>query len=102
MRAILRLWHDDRGSGVLTGEWLFLMAIMVIGITGGLISMRDTIRDELQDTGEAIKGIGRGFRLSAQSQSAAATAGSSASDTTRTTAGGTSASASDMNLVPVN
>src|SRR5207244_498899 len=103
MRPILHLWNDDRGSGLLTAEWLFLMTIMVIGITGGLVSMRDTIRNELQETGDTITSMNRGFRLSAQSHSAAATAGTSASDTTHTMANGrVSTSPGDINQVPAN
>jgi hypothetical protein len=93
MRSVLHLWNDDRGNGTLTAEWLFLMAIMVVGLTGGLIGMRDAILNEMQETTDTITSINRGFRMSARSHSAAATDGTSASDTTHTT-GNSGASAS--------
>ncbi len=101
MRLVLRLWHDDCGSGLITAEWLFLMAVMVIGLTAGLVHMRDTVRGELQDTADTVSGITQGFRLSARKHAEAAVAGTSASDSTRSTAAdGTSASTDKLNLVP--
>ena len=103
MHVLSRLWNDDCGVGVLTAEWLFLMSILVVGLVGGFVSMRQTLLNELQDTGETISSVGHGFRLSAQSHAAAAAAGSSASDSTRSlTNGSVSPSTAEINMVPTN
>ena len=103
MHFLSRLWNDDRGAGLLTAEWMFLMAILVLGLTSGLVSMRNTLLNELQDTGDTINSITHGFRLSAQSAAASATGGSSASDSTRSLVNGSvSPSTAEINLVPTN
>jgi hypothetical protein len=103
MRLILALWHDDRGSGLLTGEWLFLFAILLLGSVGGLISIRQAVVSELQETASALTTLNRSFSFSGQSNSTGKAAGTSASDMTHTIANSSSgASVAHFNQVPAN
>jgi hypothetical protein len=84
MRQMLRLWNDDCGSGLLTAEWLFLFAILVLGIITGLVAVRQALISELTETAQALLALNQSFSFSGQSNCESSTAGSSGSDTTNT------------------
>lgn len=46
-----------RRRGFLTVEWILLITLLVIGIVGGLVVVRDAILDELKDMSHAIQAI---------------------------------------------
>lgn len=48
----VRILQDD--SGFLTFEWIMLITVLVIGITGGLTAVRDALNWELGGTAGAI------------------------------------------------
>jgi Flp pilus assembly pilin Flp len=55
MRQILStLWNDDCGSGLLTGEWLFLFGILVVGVVGGLVALQKAMSDQFSESAKAI------------------------------------------------
>lgn len=51
-RLSVRLLQDD--SGFLTFEWIMLITVLVIGITGGLTAVRDALNWELGGVSGAI------------------------------------------------
>jgi len=81
---IRRLWNDECGSGLLTGEWLFLFAILVLGTITGIVAVRQALLSELIETAQAIMALNQSYSFSGQTNCEASTAGSSASDTTNT------------------
>ncbi len=55
MRQIFsRLWNDDCGSGLLSGEWLFLFGILLVGIVGGLVGLQKAMSDQFNESAKAI------------------------------------------------
>jgi len=98
---IRRLWNDDCGSGLLTGEWLFLFAILVLGLISGLVAVRQALISELVETAQAILALNQSYSFSGQTNCESSTAGSSASDTTSTILeGSVSASTATINQSP--
>jgi hypothetical protein len=84
MRHLFKLWNDDCGSGLLTGEWLFLFAILVLGLITGLVAVRQALLSELVETAQAIMALNESYSFSGQTNCESSTAGSSASDSTAT------------------
>ncbi len=76
------LWEDDGGSALVTGEILFIFAILLLGIISGLVAMRQAVISELVESAQALMALNQSFSLSGQSCCGASTAGSSASDST--------------------
>jgi len=98
---IRRLWNDDCGSGLLTGEWLFLFAILVLGLISGLVAVRQALISELVETAQAILALNQSYSFSGQTNCESSTAGSSASDTTSTILeGSVNASTATINQSP--
>jgi hypothetical protein len=81
---IRKLWNDDCGSGLLTAEWLFIFAILVLGLISGLVAVRQALLSELVETAQAIMALNQSFSFSGQSNCESSTAGSAASDTNNT------------------
>lgn len=77
-----KLWDDDCGSGVLTGEWLFLFSILLLGTVSGLVAMRQALVGELAETARSVMSLDQTYSFSGQSNAESVTGGSSASDTT--------------------
>jgi len=101
MRHLVKLWNDDCGSGLLTGEWLFLFAILVLGLITGLVAVRQALLSELIETAQAILALNQSYSFSGQSNCESSTAGSSASDTTNTISDASvSASTASINQPP--
>jgi hypothetical protein len=85
MRNLMfRLWRDDRGSTLVTGEILFLFTILVIGVVSGLVALRQAMLSELIETAQALLALDQSFSFSGQSNCQSSTAGSSASDAPNT------------------
>ena len=79
-KIVAQLWNDDTGA-LLSGEYLFIATILVIGIIVGLASVRDAINTELAELANAYLALSQGYILSGQSGSGSATDGSQAIDT---------------------
>jgi len=54
-----RMWHED--DGILSFDWVLLVTIVVIGLVGGIATMRDAIIDEFGDTAEATLNIDQSY-----------------------------------------
>ncbi|MDO4550649.1 MAG: hypothetical protein Q4C96_05305 [Planctomycetia bacterium] len=50
-------------SGVLTFEWILLLTVLVIGITGGLSCVRDAVITELGDVSEAMIALDQSYYI---------------------------------------
>ncbi len=57
----MRIWRED--EGVLTFEWILLITLLVIGITGALSAVRDAIAAELIDVAGAIVNIDTSYSI---------------------------------------
>ena len=77
---LLKLWNDERGSGLLTAEWLFLFAILALGIISGIVAVRQALISELVESAQAVLAINQSYSFSGQSNCEAITAGSSGVD----------------------
>lgn len=56
---IQRMWQED--DGVLSFDWVLLVTIVVIGLVGGIATMRDAMIDEFGDTAEATLNIDQSY-----------------------------------------
>jgi len=96
-----KLWNDDGGFSALTIEWLFMIAILVIGLITGWVAVRQALLSELVETAQSILALDQSFSFSGQSNCEASTAGTSASDTTNTIANfSVNASTANINQLP--
>ncbi len=79
-RLVERLWKDD-GGALIAMEFLFVATILVLGIIVGLVSVREAIKAELTELGNAILALSQGYIISGNSGCCAQTDGSQAIDT---------------------
>jgi len=75
-----KLWNDDGGSGLITAEWLFIFAILVLGVITGLVAVRQALLSELVESAQAVLAINQSYSFSGQSNCEAITGGSSGID----------------------
>lgn len=61
MKLYNRILKEE--SGVLTFEWILLLTVLVIGITGGLSCVRDAIITELGDVSEAMIALDQSYYI---------------------------------------
>jgi hypothetical protein len=96
-----KLWNDDCGVGLLSAEWLFLFAILILGIITGLVAVRQALISELTESAQSLLALNQSFSFSGQSNCEAFTGGSSGSDTTNTiNESSTFASTANINQTP--
>lgn len=57
-----RAWRED--EGVLTFEWIMLLTVLVIGITGGLSAVRDALNEEAHGVVGAMIQVDQSFSVS--------------------------------------
>jgi Flp pilus assembly pilin Flp len=75
-----KLWKDE--AGLVTLEYLFAATIIVIGLTVGLVVLKNSINAELTELGDAITSLSQTYSFSGQAfGSCASTGGSAATDT---------------------
>ncbi|MBX3415549.1 MAG: hypothetical protein KF708_22890 [Pirellulales bacterium] len=55
------IWHDERG--VLSFEWILLVTVVVIGIVGGVSSVRDALISELGDIAGGLVAIDQSYSI---------------------------------------
>jgi hypothetical protein len=100
MMMIRKLWNDDCGALIAT-EWVFLGTILVLGIITGLVAVRQAVISELTEFANAVMALNQSYSFSGQTNCAASTAGSSASDTTNSiNEGSAAASTANINQAP--
>lgn len=57
MKNILRrLWNDDSGA-VLSVEWTLLTGVMVMGVSGGAVAVRDAVNRNMQNMAKSIDAL---------------------------------------------
>ncbi|MDO4550807.1 MAG: hypothetical protein Q4C96_06105 [Planctomycetia bacterium] len=56
-----RIVNDEQG--VLTFEWILLLAILVIGIVGGLATVRDALNVQLGSSASAILALNQSYAI---------------------------------------
>lgn len=77
---MLRLWRDDSGA-VVSVEWCLITAVLVFGLTHGLVAMRDAANDAMADAAEAVRAAGtprfgyQGYAVQRNGRQAAAVGG---------------------------
>lgn len=74
MKVLQRLWKDDAGF-VLSTEMTLVASVLVIGLTAGVVSVRDQLVQELADVSMAISSFNQSFSFSAVSGCNASSAG---------------------------
>jgi len=80
MKGIVqRLWADDQGA-LIAIEFLFVATILVLGLIVGLVEVREAVKVELTELGNAILALSQGFSIAGNSGCCAATEGSQAID----------------------
>jgi Flp pilus assembly pilin Flp len=77
---VQRLWADDQGA-LIAIEFLFVVTILVLGIIVGLVSLREAVKAELVELGNAILALSQGYSIAGNSGCCAMTDGSQAIDT---------------------
>ncbi|MFI4876382.1 MAG: Flp family type IVb pilin [Blastopirellula sp. JB062] len=65
MRVLNRLWSDESGF-VNSAELVLLSVILVIGMIVGLAALRDSVVQELTDTGQAVGQLDQSYRVEFQ------------------------------------
>lgn len=80
-----------QGGFVLTSELVLIVTIMVMGMTVGLVTMRDALTAEMEDVAEAIGALDQSYAFNGlvNSQTSASTEGSSWGDAQDIPAGDT-------------
>ena len=80
MRSLLaRLWGND-GGALITLEWVFVAAILLLGAVTGLVAVRQAVIAELHDFANALVALNQSYSFSGQSNCQSSTAGSAFSD----------------------
>lgn len=75
-----KLWNDE--AGFVTLEYLFGATILVIGMTVGLVVLKNSINAELTELGDAITSLSQTYSYSGEAfGTCASTSGSQATDT---------------------
>ena len=57
-----RIWNDE--SGLLTFEWMLLFTVLLIGIIGGVASIRNATNVESAEAANAIAALNQSYTLS--------------------------------------
>lgn len=89
MRNFSKMQKKKEGGFVLTSELVLIVTILVIGMTVGLVSMRDAITAEMHDVAEAIGALDQSYAFNGLEnvQATAGIEGSAFNDATDTLAG---------------
>jgi Flp pilus assembly pilin Flp len=61
IRCLRHAWNDE--AGVLSFEWSLLLALLTIGVVGGVVGARDAITDELGDVAEAMLALDDSYTI---------------------------------------
>ena len=66
MHRMNQIWREE--DGVLTFEWILLITVLVIGITGGISAVRDALIGELGDVSEGVVSLDQSYWVNAPLQ----------------------------------
>jgi hypothetical protein len=97
-----QLWLDDKGSGLVSMEIVFLGTLLVLGLITGWVGLRNVINNELQELASAYGALSQSYSFAGLSGCAANTAGSATrpEDCDQTRIKGTSAQRCDIDGNP--
>ena len=62
MQLLQRLWRDDRGA-VLSIELILIGSVLILALIVGLAAFRDSVIQELGDSGAAIGKLNQGYTI---------------------------------------
>lgn len=79
MNLLWKFWKDEYGA-VISSELATVGSVVVIGGVAGLTEMRDSVTNELMETGRAIQGLNQSYSVSGIQTPSAFVAGHSFSD----------------------
>ncbi len=61
MRKLMaRLWNDQ-GGALISVEWVFVATILVLGVSVGLVAVRNAVNSELSEAANAFSALNQGF-----------------------------------------
>ncbi|MEQ8789781.1 MAG: hypothetical protein RIC55_26035 [Pirellulaceae bacterium] len=80
MKTLRRLWRDEAGF-VLSTEMTMVASVLVLGLTAGVVSVRDQLVQELADVSMAISSYNQSYSFSAVTTCTASSAGTHFRDT---------------------
>ena len=58
---LMRLWSDE-GGAILSAELILVMVILVIGVSVGLVAVRDAVDSQFVELGLSIAAIDTSFQ----------------------------------------
>lgn len=79
MKLFVTLWNDEAGF-VVSSELILIATLVVIGLIGGLTTVRDQVIGELADVADAFASINNSYSFAAISAHSGSTAGTVFSD----------------------
>jgi hypothetical protein len=62
---LVRLWQDD-GGAILASEWLLVATLLVLGSLTCLVTVRQAVLAELEETGNALLSLDQSYSYSGQ------------------------------------
>ncbi len=62
MKSLIRFWRDQRGATSVVAIVL-LYAVLVLGVTAGLITFRDQLVQEFGDVAAALESLDQSFSI---------------------------------------
>lgn len=61
----LQIWDDDSGA-MLTTEYVYAVALLIIGIIGGFVAVRSALLSGLNQTAQSINSLNSSYRITGQ------------------------------------
>jgi Flp pilus assembly pilin Flp len=58
-----KLWQDE-GGALLSIEWAFVATILVVGVTTGLVAVRNAVNSELAEVANAFSALNQSYSFS--------------------------------------
>lgn len=80
---LTNLWSDDSGA-ILATEWVFLVTILVIGLTAGFKTVQSAVLTELEEVAGAIGALSQSYSIGGVSGCCGTSSGSNFVDTVNT------------------
>jgi hypothetical protein len=75
-----KFWNDEYGA-IISSEIATVGSVLVIGSVAGLAQLRDSVANELIETGAAIQGLNQSYSVQGISTPSAQVSGSGFTDT---------------------
>jgi hypothetical protein len=75
-----KLWNDEIGA-VLSAELMLVSTVMIVGLTAGLVTLRDALARETADMAAAVAQLDQSYVLPGITAHDASTAGTTFNDT---------------------